>query len=54
MKYEIIEIINDGPSSYRIRISIDENNSQFLHLNYIPTQEEIENIIQNNINIGKL
>ena len=45
MDYEIIEIIHNDPN-YMVRVVLDENSSIFLNLNHIPSQEEVNRIIE--------
>lgn len=45
MNYEIIEIIYNDPN-YLVRVVMDENSSIFLNFDHIPSQEEVNEIVE--------
>lgn len=57
MNYEISEIIVDTGGKYRARIIIDENTSMFFKFDHVPSQEEVNEVVENylqNINTNHL
>jgi len=50
MNYTIIELFLDPANKYRVRVKIDENNTQFFKVDHYPTQEEINEIVTNYLN----
>ncbi len=50
MNYEISEIIVDSSGKYRIRVIINENTSIFFKFDHSPSQEEINNVVENYLN----
>lgn len=57
MDYEISEIITDPADKYRARVIIDENSSIFLKFDHAPSQEEVNEVVENylqNINTNPL
>lgn len=49
MEYKITEVILDMAEKYRVRVSTDENNSIFLKFDHYPTQQEINEVVENYI-----
>lgn len=47
MDYEISEIIIDPAGKYRARVIIDENSSIFLKFDHVPSQEEVNEVVEN-------
>lgn len=47
MNYEMSETIIDPAGKYRIRVIIDENTSIFVKFDHFPSQEEVNNIVEN-------
>lgn len=47
MNYEINEIIDKGNNNYMVRVTLDENNTTFLNFDHIPSQEEVNKVIEN-------
>jgi hypothetical protein len=45
MNYEIINIELDKSGYYRVRVKIDENQTQFLKFKNMPNQNEINEVI---------
>lgn len=58
MNYEIIEIIDNGNNNYMVRVILDENSTTFLNFDHIPSQDEVNSVIEkyksvsNNITVG--
>jgi len=50
MNYEIIEIITDIGGKFRARVIIDENTTQFFKFNHYPTQEEVNQVVEEFLN----
>lgn len=46
MNYEIIEIVYNDPN-YLVRVVMDENSSIFLNFDHIPSQEEVNDVVEN-------
>lgn len=46
MNHEIIEIIHKDPN-YMVRVVLDENSSIFLNFDHIPSQEEVNMVVEN-------
>lgn len=46
MDHTIIEIINNS-NTYMARIILDQNNSMFLNFGHIPSQEEVNSVVEN-------
>lgn len=46
MDHTIIEVIDNG-NNYMVRVVLDENNTIFLNFDHIPSQEEVNNLIEN-------
>lgn len=49
MNYIITEVFLDSADKYRARVKIDENNTQFFKFDHYPTQEEVNEIVENYI-----
>ena len=47
MNYEINETVIDPAGKYRLRVIIDDNTSIFLKFNEMPSQEEVNVIVEN-------
>lgn len=47
MNYQMGETIIDPAGKYRIRVIIDENTSIFVKFDHFPSQEEVNNIVEN-------
>lgn len=45
MDYEIIEIIHNDPN-YLVRVVLDENSSIFLNFDHVPSQEEVNGVVE--------
>lgn len=57
MNYEISEVIMDPAGKYRARVVIDEYSTQFFKFDHAPSQEEVNEVVENylqNINTGVL
>lgn len=53
MNYEIVEAIVDAAGKYRVRVIIDENTTQFFKFDHIPSQEEVNEAVENYLNMLK-
>lgn len=49
MNYEIIETFPEPSDRYRLRIKIDENSTKFFKFDHYPTQEEVNNIVEQHL-----
>ena len=47
MNYTITEVFLDEADKYRTRVVIDENSSQFFRFDHYPTQEEVNEVVDN-------
>ena len=47
MNYTITEVFLDEANKYRVRVVIDENSTQFFKFDHYPTQEEVNEIVEN-------
>jgi len=47
MNYKITEVFLDEADKYRVRVVIDENSSQFFRFDHYPTQEEVNELVSN-------
>ena len=47
MNYEICETIVDIAGKYRVRVIIDEYTTQFFKFDHYPTQEEVNEAVDN-------
>lgn len=45
--YKITEVYLDPADKYRVRVMVDENNSQFFKFDHYPTQEEVDIVVDN-------
>lgn len=45
MNYKIIEIFVDVANKYRVRVALDEHNTQFFKFDHYPTQEEVNELV---------
>lgn len=57
MNYTIVEIIVDAAGKYRVRVLINENTAQFFKFDHVPSQEEVNEVVENylqNINTNPL
>lgn len=45
MNYTIIEIIHQDPD-YLVRVALNESSTIFLNFNHIPSQEEVNRIVE--------
>ena len=52
MDYETVEVITDISGKFRARVIIDENTREtmFFKFDHYPTQEEVNEVVQNYIN----
>lgn len=46
MDHTIIEVIDNG-NNYMVRVVLDENNTIFLNFDHIPSQEEVNSVVEN-------
>lgn len=49
MNYKIIEVFLDPADKYRVRVAVDENSTQFFKFDHYPTQEEVNNIVEQHL-----
>lgn len=54
MNYEIVETITDIAGKYRVRVVIDENTTEFFKFDEMPSQEEVNEVVQNYINLRSI
>lgn len=47
MNYKITEVFLDEANKYRVRVVIDENSTQFFKFGHYPTQEEVNEVVEN-------
>lgn len=47
MNYTITEVFLDPANKYRVRVALDEHNTQFFKFDHYPTQEEVNLIVSN-------
>ena len=47
MNYKITEVFLDEANKYRLRVVIDENSTQFFKFDHYPTQEEVNEVVDN-------
>lgn len=47
MDYKIIEVFLDPADKYRVRVAVDENSTQFFKFDHYPTQEEVNEVVEN-------
>lgn len=47
MDHTIIEVIDNTNNNYMIRVVLDENNTIFLNFDHIPSQEEVNSVVEN-------
>lgn len=47
MNYKITEVFLDPADKYRVRVVVDENTSQFFKFDHYPTQEEVNDMVNN-------
>jgi hypothetical protein len=47
MNYTITEVLLDIANNYRVRVMIDDNNSEFFKFDHYPTQEEVNYTVDN-------
>ena len=47
MNYDISEVIIDLAGKYRARVIIDENTCTFFKFDHSPSQEEVNNVVEN-------
>lgn len=50
MDYKISEVILDMADKYRVRVITDPDNSIFLKFDHYPTQDEINEAVNNYLN----
>lgn len=50
MNYKITEVRLDVADKYRVRVVIDENSSEFFKFDHYPTQEEVDEAVNNYLN----
>lgn len=46
MNYVITEVFLDPADKYRVRVKINENETQFFKFDHYPTQEEVNIIVE--------
>lgn len=54
MNYEITEVFLDLANKYRVRVALDEHNTQFFKFDHYPTQEEVNEVVFNYLKSQKL
>lgn len=54
MNYEITEVFIDLANKYRVRVALDEHNTQFFKFDHYPTQEEVNEVVFNYLKSQKL
>ena len=54
MNYQITEVFLDPANKYRVRVIIDENLTQFFKFDHYPTQEEVDEVVENFLQFHKL
>jgi hypothetical protein len=47
MNYKITEVFLDAANKYRVRVVVDENSTQFFKFDHYPTQEEVNEVVEN-------
>lgn len=50
MNYEISEIVVDLADRYRVRVIIDEYSTIFFKFDHVPSQEEVNEVVENYLN----
>lgn len=45
MNYKITEVFLDAANKYRVRVMINENETQFFKFDHYPTQEEVNEVV---------
>jgi len=52
--YKIIEITPDLANKFRVRVVVDEYSTQFFKFDHYPTQEEVDEAVENFLQFHKL